>query len=155
MTQRRRDNIVGGWVPRDGSKTPYPDVVNRDPEPAVGKWKKTHRGKRAGKKARTRRLKSGGRGGRVMKESGGENTTAPRLESPAGSGFGFKYGQGRDYEAFEDTEEFFGEEEEVELNPQAEDFTPGCSSKWFRPSWRKDEPGDEGGGGLGAAGWVS
>jgi hypothetical protein len=83
----------------------------------------------------------------VMKGSGGEKTTAPRLESPAGSGFGFKSGKGRDYEAFEDTEEFFGEEE-VELNPQAEDFTPGCSSKWFGPSWRKDEPGDEGGGGL-------
>ncbi|KAH3950727.1 hypothetical protein HBH98_104350 [Parastagonospora nodorum] len=70
LSPRRRAAIVGGWVASDGSEAPEPEVVNQEMEPGVG-WKKTHRGKRGGKKNRRGR----GRGvyrGRVGKGGVGE-----------------------------------------------------------------------------------
>lgn len=112
----------------DGSAAPEMDVVNEEMEPEVGGWKKTHRGKRGGKK---RRGKSGGvrKGGTGGKGSG-------KGGSPVSEG------------AFEDTVEYYEGGERGGGGGR-----PGCDPKGFKPYRRKDEPDDDGG--MGAADWVS
>lgn len=122
--------------------------MNWQQEPEKGQHKKTSRDRRAGFK-RDGIYKASGRGG-VQKGSSRGRYQGGDLGSKDA-------GDLRDYGAFEDTEEFFYEDEDeestVELNPEATEFTPGCGPGSFKPAWRKDEPDDEGG--LGAADWVS
>lgn len=116
--QRRRDNIVGGWVARDGSATPVAEVVNLEPEPEGGsvtvgegeqgevdaKGGGKRRGKRGGKTKRWQRRGGLGRSGRGWFGGG-------------------RWNGGGDPGAFEDTEEYLGGEGRG-LDPEANVFAP-------------------------------
>ncbi|KAH7079620.1 hypothetical protein FB567DRAFT_533018 [Paraphoma chrysanthemicola] len=122
--RRRRENLLGGWVARDGSAVPDADVVNVEPEPgATGVWEGVGGGERgmevgksddvAGGEGKTKRGKRGGkkrRGGRRMKGHGQVGTGDPG--------------------AFEDTEEYLLNARlrmgtRGSLDPRASEFKPG------------------------------
>jgi hypothetical protein len=166
LDSRRRHNIIAGFVPCDGSEAPPPEVINPEPVPdkedkALNKWgtKKTTQGRKAEVKRRVNRFNWEKKNGVYLSSIRGRGIQED--SSRAGGGYERKeltiYGAleagMKDHGGFEDTDKFFDEDEEedsqVELNPEAKDFTPSA----FKPSWRKDEPDGEGG--MGAADWVS
>ncbi|KAH7071394.1 hypothetical protein BKA63DRAFT_72010 [Paraphoma chrysanthemicola] len=133
--RRRRENLLGGWVARDGSAVPEADVVNAEPEPGaagvrkgmdggvgviengkgddiVGGKGRTKRGKRGGKKKRGGRRFSGhGQAGTAV-GAWVQSGTVGAFGAPGAAGLGRDVFENDveessgDPGAFEDTEEY-------------------------------------------------
>jgi hypothetical protein len=157
VSSKRRDNIISGWVPRDGSEMPMPDIINEHPvlekeeegmDMGLNKWgeKKTMRRRRAGVKSRAKWEKGKGVYPSVARERHGGGSGAEVLRVGAQKALGrggYWGGEIREYGSFEDTDDFFheeGEEDTMDLNPESPDFTASA----IMPVWRKDEPDNEG-----------